>query len=239
MIEATQIRAIALDLDDTLWPMRPALVEAERALSAWLAQRAPATAALLTPQARAELRARVLAEHPQRAHDVSFLRRESLRLAMRAGGDAADLADEAFEVFLAARQRVSVYEDVVPVLRRWSARYRLVAISNGNADIARVGLGEFFVAQVSAHAVGFGKPDARIFLEACRRLGVEPGVVLHAGDDVELDVRAARRAGLQAAWIRRPDLAAAKPAAGPEDDATPVFDSLAALDAWLHPDSDS
>ncbi len=228
----TPIRAIALDLDDTLWPMRPALLGAERALTDWLARHAPRTAAHLTPQARGEIRARLLAEHPQRAHDVSFLRRESLRVALDASGEDAGLADEAFEVFLAARQRVALYDDVVPVLARWALRYRLVAISNGNADLARVGLGAYFVAHVAAHEIGFGKPDARIFLEACRRVAAQPAAVLHLGDDPELDVRAARSAGLQAAWIRRPDLA---PAGQAEPVGEPVFDSLLAVDAALHP----
>lgn len=231
---ATPIRAIALDLDDTLWPMRPALLGAERALGEWLARHAPRTAAQLTPQARGEIRARLVAAHPQRAHDVSFLRREALRVALQASGEDAGLADEAFAVFLAARQRVELYEDVVPVLARWAVRYRLVAVSNGNADLARVGLSEYFVAHVAAHEVGFGKPDPRIYLEACRRVGEEPGAVLHLGDDLELDVRGARSAGLQAAWIRRPDLAPAQRV----DPTQPVFDSLLAVDAALHPRTD-
>ena len=47
---------------------------------------------------------------------------------------------------------------------------------------------------------------ARIFHAACDALGVEPGATLHIGDDLELDVLAARRAGLHAAWLLRPEL---------------------------------
>jgi putative hydrolase of the HAD superfamily len=227
------ILAITLDLDDTLWPVRPALVHAETVLAQWLAERAPRTALRLTPENRREIRAQLLAEHPQRAHDMSFLRREALRRALVAAGDDGDLAEPAFDAFLAARQQVTLYQDVVPVLSRWAQRYRLVAVSNGNADIARIGLGEYFTASVSAHEVGFGKPDPRIFLEACRRAGADPGQVLHVGDDLDLDVRAAQGAGLQAAWIRRADLARAQdPAAGAS---LQGFDSLQALDVHLHP----
>jgi len=234
MTPAPPILAITLDLDDTLWPMRPALVEAERALAAWVGERAPLAAAQLTAQARAALRARLLVEHPQRAHDVSFLRRESLRLAMRACGEDPALADEGFEVFLAARQRVSLYPDVLPVLAAWAQRYRLIAVSNGNADVARIGLARYFAASVSAHEVGFAKPDVRMFHEACARAGVDPGSALHVGDDLDLDVRAAVAAGLRAVWVRRPDLGGAQ---DPGEAAPQAFESLRAVDAFLHPDT--
>lgn len=234
MTALTPIRAITLDLDDTLWPMRPALVEAERALAAWLCERAPRTAAHLTTEIRAELRARLLERHPQRSHDLSFLRREALRLAMTACGEDPVLADEGFEVFLAARQRVSLYPDVLPVLAAWAVRYRLIAVSNGNADVTRVGLARYFAAAVSAHQVGFAKPDARIFREACDRAGVDPAATLHVGDDLELDVRAAQAAGLRAVWVRRPDLGGAQPHG---EDTPRAFDSLHAVDAFLHRDA--
>ncbi len=235
MFSARTIRAITLDLDDTLWPVRPALAHAETVLAGWLADRAPRTAAHLSAETRREIRAGLLAEHPERAHDMSFLRREALRRALVATGEDGDLAEPAFEAFLAARQRVVLYEDVVPVLAAWSRRYRLVAVSNGNADIARIGIGGYFAASVSAHEVGCAKPDPRIFLEACRRAGTDPAATLHVGDDLELDVRAARAAGLQAAWIRRPDLAQVRPAGPPRDADAEPFESMGALDAHLHP----
>jgi putative hydrolase of the HAD superfamily len=228
--------AITLDLDDTLWPVKPALIHAERTLSAWLAERAPATAAWMTPDNRRMVREALLAGHPDRAHDVSFMRRESLRRALAAAGDDEALAGPAFEAFLEARQCVTLYDDVEPVLAAWARRYRLVAVSNGNADVGRIGLGSYFAASVSAHELGFGKPDPRIYLEACRRAGARPEEVLHVGDDLHLDVHAARDAGLRSAWVRRPDLPkpAAPAAAGRQ--APEAFDSLQALDAFLHPD---
>jgi putative hydrolase of the HAD superfamily len=40
-----RIRALTLDLDDTLWPVWPAIQRAEAALHGWLLRHAPATAA--------------------------------------------------------------------------------------------------------------------------------------------------------------------------------------------------
>ena len=40
------VRAITLDLDDTIWPIAPVIVRAENALGAWLREHAPRTAEL-------------------------------------------------------------------------------------------------------------------------------------------------------------------------------------------------
>ncbi len=232
-----EILAITLDLDDTLWPVRPTLVAAEAQLARWLAANAPATAAGFDARRRASLRERLLERHPDRAHDMSFLRREGLRLALTEAGEDPRMADAAFEVFLAARQAVEPYPDVEAVLGRWARRYRLVAVSNGNADIGRIACGRHFSAAISAHEIGFAKPDPRVFAAACEVAGAPPARCLHIGDDWHLDVAAARAAGLQAAWVRRPEFADRPTPAESRDDPGPVFDSLAGVDRWLHPDA--
>lgn len=204
-------RAITLDLDDTLWPMLPVLKYAERELSDWLARHAPATAARLDPDTRVALRQAVVADHPQRAHDVGFLRHELLRRALLAAGDDPALADSAFQVFFEARQKVQLYDDVVPMLERWSARMPLVALTNGNADLDRIGLAKYFTGIVSAHELGCAKPDARAFHAACQLAGAAPAETLHVGDDLRLDVEGAQAAGLQAMWLLRPDIAERHP----------------------------
>lgn len=229
------IEAITLDLDDTLWPVMPTLLKAEETLANWLARHTPATASSFTTQNRQRIRQQLLADHPEHAHDMSWLRHQMLRRAMLEAGDTASLADTAFEIFLSARQQVTLYPDVAPVLARWAQRYRLIAVTNGNADIDAVGLGSYFVGCVSAHRIGFSKPDPRMFHEACRQAGAAPSATLHIGDDWLLDVRAARDAGLQAAWLKRPDLkhpSAAQAAVAVE---ALAFENLHTMDEHLHP----
>ena len=216
MLNPAKIRAISLDLDDTLWPIWPTIERAERALADWLASHAPRTSAMLaTPAALREIRAQVGQQRPDLAHDLSALRRESIRIALARAGDDPQLAQPAFEVFFAERQRVDLFPDVLPALEFLAARYPLVSLSNGNADLERVGLARYFRAAVSAGALGIAKPDARIFHEAAAQAGVAPHEVLHVGDDTVLDVLGARRAGMQAAWANRHQ------AAWPHDDEVP------------------
>ena len=198
------IRAITLDLDDTLWPIWPTIERAERVLLQWLQTHAPATAqALRTPEAVRAVRNEIGGLRPDLAHDLNGLRRESIRLALTRAGDDHTLAEAAFEVFFAERQRVELFDDVLPALEFLAARWPIVALSNGTADVHVVGLGRFFHASVSAHRVGFAKPDARIFDLAAKAAGVPAHSVLHIGDDAMLDVKAAMDAGMLAVWLNR------------------------------------
>ncbi len=204
----TATRVISLDLDDTLWPVAPAIAAAERRLLEWLHENHPRAAAGHDLESMRALRAEAAARHPQRAHDLTFLRRFALERQFEAtgyppGGERDAAVDAAFEEFHAARNRVCLYADARPALVRLRARFRLYALSNGNADLARCGVADLFDGHVTARSAGAAKPDARIFGELLRAAGVTPDAVLHVGDDPLADVVGALRAGLGAVWLNR------------------------------------
>ena len=204
MLDITRIKAISLDLDDTLWPVLPTIERAEKLLHQWLVEHAPMAAALFSsPEALREIRDYMRANKPELKHDLSAIRRESIRLALYRAGEDPLLADEAFEVFFAERQRVTLFQDARPALEFLSARFPLVSISNGNADLQRVGVAGFFRASISAREFGVGKPDPRIFHAAAGAVEVAVEQVVHVGDDTTLDMLGALNAGMQAAWVNR------------------------------------
>ncbi|MEJ8856488.1 HAD-IA family hydrolase [Variovorax robiniae] len=203
-LDVKRIAGITLDLDDTLWPIWPTIEYAERTLHKWLEAEAPKTAAmLLTPGVMRELREATEKERSDLAHDMSLMRLESIRAALKRAGEDPALAEPAFDAFFAARQRVKLYDDALPALRWLSERYPLVAISNGNADIHLTGVGRWFRTAFSARSFGSGKPQAPIFRAAAASIGLLPRDILHVGDDAELDVVGALNAGMQAAWLVR------------------------------------
>ncbi len=204
MLDLSRIRAITLDLDDTLWPVWPTIRQAEQTLQSWLAQHAPATARYLAdPQVLHEVRARVSLDSPHMAHDLSWQRHEAIRRALTHAGDDPALAGPAFEVFFEQRHRVSLYEDALPALQALARKFPVVAVSNGNADVHRVGIGAHFHGSVSARDVGVGKPHPRIFEVAAACAGVAMHEVLHIGDDAALDVLGACAVGMQTVWVNR------------------------------------
>lgn len=206
MLDLSKIKAISLDLDDTLWPIWPTIERAERALHHWMVEHTPMAAALFSsPVALREIRDYMMANRPDLKHDLSAVRRESIRLALYRAGESPLLAEQAFEVFFAARQQVDLFEDALPALEFLANRYPLVSLSNGNADVTRVGLGTYFKASISAREFGVGKPDPRIFHAAAGAVDTTPEHVLHLGDDATLDALGALNAGMQAGWINRAD----------------------------------
>jgi putative hydrolase of the HAD superfamily len=78
-----------------------------------------------------------------------------------------------------------------------------VVVSNGNADVHRIGIGAHFAAVVNARSAGFAQPDRRIFEAACAAVELPAHRVLHVGDDPDLDVRGALAAGMACVWINR------------------------------------
>ncbi len=61
----------------------------------------------------------------------------------------------------------------------------------------REGVLGYFDATIFSDEIGYGKPDARIFLTAAKRLGLPPSDILHVGDNIENDVRGAQSAGMK------------------------------------------
>jgi HAD superfamily hydrolase (TIGR01549 family) len=197
------IRALTLDLDDTLWPVWPAIERAEIAVQEWLAEHAPRTARGFPLERMRHLRDAVARDNPGLAHDFTAQRKLALATALRESGEDEALCEAAFAVFVTLRNRVELFPDVPEALARLSARFPIAALTNGNADLARIGLRPHFAFQLGAREHGVAKPHASIFHAACERLDCAPHQVLHIGDDPEADVRGARRAGLRCAFIDR------------------------------------
>lgn len=208
MLNLKTVKAITIDLDDTLWPVWPAIERAEKALENWMSQRAPMAAALFAnPNTRLELREHVARVRPELKHNLSAIRREAIRLALYRSGENPLLAEQAFEVFFAERNRVVFFEDALLSLAFLAERFPVVALSNGNADIERIGIKAYFRAGINAQEFGIGKPDPRIFHAAAGAVDTDPAHVLHIGDDPRLDVLGALNAGMQAVWLNRTDAA--------------------------------
>ncbi len=197
------ILALTLDLDDTLWPVLPALERADQAVDSWLRQHHPDVARAWPIAAMRELRMQVAAERLDLAHDFTTQRQLTLQQAFAACGVDDAPIEALWEIYFAARNSVELYPDSLPALQRITARWPLASLTNGNADLQRIGIHAHFAHHICARDSGVAKPDPRIFLAAAERLGVAPEQILHVGDDPAMDMAGARDAGLRTAWINR------------------------------------
>jgi putative hydrolase of the HAD superfamily len=198
-----QVKAICLDLDDTLWDLGPVIGRAELADYGWFDRHYPRITELFSVEDMRALRQAVEADFPGREHDLPLLRRATFARIARDAGYGEELAETAFATFQRVRNDVTPYADVHPALARLARRAPLVALTNGTADLGVIGMRHYFTAVLTAGEVGAAKPDARAFAAVCERLALRPAQVVHAGDHPEKDVAAARAAGMAAVWVDR------------------------------------
>lgn len=100
------------------------------------------------------------------------------------------------------------YPDVVPVVRSLrDVGLKTGIISNWDRRltslIGGLGLGELFDIVVSSADVGLRKPDPRVFMLACERLGVAPEEAVHVGDHHYADILGARAVGMMPVLVVR------------------------------------
>jgi putative hydrolase of the HAD superfamily len=204
------LRGVLLDLDDTLLDHHGAV---GAALSAWLptlgVPATPATRTLWDDIAETHLKA-------WRERRVTF--REQRRRRLRDFLPAVDLRyaetelDTIFEGFLHAYESAwRPFPDVPAALTAVSAAgLRIAVLTNGtteqqNHKLRRTGLAGRVGPVWTVDELGVAKPDPEAFRRACARWELPPATVLSVGDNHELDVLAARAAGLQAAHLDRRD----------------------------------
>jgi putative hydrolase of the HAD superfamily len=200
------IKVIAFDLDDTLWATKPTILRAEKKLNEWLKSTVPQLKH--TSESMRELRSTITDREPDLKKKITELRRRiiehALELSKVSSSEATEISHQAIEVFLVARNQVEFFDGSLSTLKHLSTKYMLGALSNGNADIKRIGLENYFSFAFSAEQVGSPKPALDLFHAALKHTDIQPSEMVYVGDDPILDVDAANRAGLHSVWLRSP-----------------------------------
>lgn len=209
-----QIHAMSFDLDDTLYANAPVIAAAEAAMLTCLQRHQPH----LTHNDSQywQLQRKLVAAHtPDRCHDVTTWRLIAVEQGLQAQGiahcEAAELAELAVDAFLQVRTNVTIASNIRHLLEQLATQWPLVAITNGNADVTRMGLGHCFVLSLRAGPSGRMKPYPDMFIRAANSLGIPSSNMLHVGDHVRSDVLGALNAGCMAAWLNPPSNAQRQP----------------------------
>ncbi len=136
----------------------PVIEFAEESLFAWLEQKYPRITRRYNRDEMVVLRKQFMQDNPGYAIKLTLMRQEFLRLLARESDYDADIvAEQGFDVFFHARQQVTFYDDVLPCLQRLKQSYRLGSVSNGNASVEHVGLGDMIEHSVSAADINVAK----------------------------------------------------------------------------------
>jgi putative hydrolase of the HAD superfamily len=201
VIAGERIECITFDLDDTLWLCEPVIHNAEFVFYTWLEQHFPKIVQDFDIPGLSHHRRELFADFPDMSHDFSWLRKRWLEQLAKDYGYSARLVDDGFEVFLEARNDVTLFEGATTLLEQVGQRYCIGSITNGNADVHRIGIGQYFDFSVTASGAGASKPSPIIFEAAAEQAGIDPSNILHIGDDPVRDMRGAAKAGMKTLWI--------------------------------------
>lgn len=198
------IKAMTFDLDDTLYDNYPVIVRMEQELLSWLKQTHPAVSHMEKPD-WLRVKKRVVLQSPELKSDVTLWRFVQLKQAFLDVGydhlQAQFAAEEGLQVALDWRSRFDVPQQSLDVLTQLGEKIPLVAITNGNVDLDKVGLTPYFQRVLKAGPDGLAKPAQDMFTKAQQILGLPAENILHVGDHIVTDVHGAKTAGFAACWF--------------------------------------
>ena len=128
------------------------------------------------------------------------------------------------------REELPLFPGAVAAVERLAAHCPLAVASSSNRELIDLvlelsGLDRQFPVTVSSEEVARGKPAPDVYLEAARRLGVEPGRCA-AIEDSENGIRSAKAAGMRVLAIPNPQFPPAAEALAQADDMLESLDEL-------------
>ncbi|MBI4496759.1 MAG: HAD family hydrolase [Chloroflexi bacterium] len=203
------LRAVFLDLDDTLCDYRGSVDAAATAIFDQAVRRYPhLSRERLRRHFDHILEDYLAATLGQNAPFLSRFERIRQTLLLEQVEDdafAQELADHYHRLRL---DTLTLFPDARATLEALKGRWPLVLVTNGSSDlqrqaIARLGIGGYFAHILVSQEVGADKPNPAIFQRALDAAGCRPHEALHVGDAVRSDVAGARAARVPVAWLNR------------------------------------
>lgn len=201
--KSREICVLSFDLDDTLWPCMPTILHAENMLYQWLVENVSEITNCYDINQLREKRRQLFNDYPELKFDLSKLRIRSFEVLAQEFELNENWIKPAFDVFYEARQQVSLFDDVKPVLDELTKNYQLASLTNGNADTVKTGIDHWFDYTLNSAFVGKMKSEPDIYRQIQYLANIDAPQMVHIGDDPLHDVSGAQAAGVFAVWLNR------------------------------------
>jgi len=191
------IKAIAFDLDDTLFP------EVEFVYSGYKA---------VADEVERQLGFTIYRDMVEQFE--SGFRGDVMTPALRKYDPSIEesYVQQLVQVYRGHQPNISPFPEVRQLLNSLKDKFRLALISDGYLEVQKrklqaLDLAEYFDAVVFSDQWGrdYWKPHTRPFEECARLLTVEPLEIIYVGDNPRKDFHGARILGMHTARVRRPD----------------------------------
>ena len=202
----TRPLAIGFDLDDTLYDNGPVLRQAEQKLQQFLSQHYSKTNQYAFYD-WLQIRNELVAQQPTLRHEISLCRQYAIEQGLLQLGYSARQSkqgsEDALAEFLYWRNQVDISEHTLAVLEQLAKKCRLFVITNGNADINKLGLRKYFNFALNPNSTLLMKPAPDLFQLAQNKLQLNSSDILYVGDHPVSDVVGANNAGWQSCWLNQ------------------------------------
>ncbi|MDA0150330.1 5-amino-6-(5-phospho-D-ribitylamino)uracil phosphatase YigB [Vibrio sp. LaRot3] len=198
------IKAMSFDLDDTLYDNRPVIKQLTREVTELFHQHHPISVTR-SEQWWLDVKRETAQQDPWLLNDLALWRQRSTEQGLITLGYSPEQAKQAaadlMEVVLQLRSDFEVPKQTHTVMAQLASKMPLVAITNGNVDLQRIGIDGYFDVVLKSGRDGYAKPHADMFDKAASHLSLPPHQILHVGDHLITDVAGAKRNGFQACWF--------------------------------------
>ena len=153
---------------------------------------------------------KLLEKRENLANNLSKLRELSLvELGIRSGykkEEAEIMSKESFKVYFSGRNDVKLYQGTEKTLKRLKEKYTLGVITNGNANLKKIGINHYFSFNISAENMNVSKPDPKFFEAAVAETSLNAHEICHVGDNPINDVQGSLNVGMKAIWFNKKKL---------------------------------
>jgi HAD superfamily hydrolase (TIGR01549 family) len=208
-VQKMSIKYISFDLDDTFWDVMPTIYRAEDLTSSWIKENYPGADKIIQSTNMMDLRNKLLKEDPSLLVKISDLRTKMFyEVGLLAGYNKEEsnkLSKNAFNIFIEARNDVKLFEGVRETLESLNQNYSLGVITNGNADLKKIGIDHLFSHIFSSANSGAHKPDPKAFEILIEASGLKPEEICHVGDHPLNDIKGSLDCGMQPIWFKNKD----------------------------------
>ena len=199
------IKAVTIDVDDTLWDFKSVMRRGLQAAHDELTKLDPESARLLDIERMARIRLDVFDRLKGIETNLEKLRLEAFRESLASIGRPDNMiASRLNDIYFQNRfVDIGLYEDILPTLNALKSHFTLGILSNGNSYPDKCGLDGIFDFAVFSQDYEIEKPDPRLFEVAIEKAKCRPDELLHVGDSLESDIAGANTAGVKSAWLNR------------------------------------
>lgn len=209
LAQKKMLKLITFDLDDTLWDVRPTLINAEKKTREFIESKLGKLEWGSWEEFK-EIRKNLIKTDASYEYDVGKLRKKLLLMKIEeklgATEEAKKLAENAFEIFYIERNKVNFFKGVIEALSELASEFKLASLTNGNACIKTIGLDNIFEFNVSSVDVKSNKPNSSHFEKALQLTGFTKNEMLHIGDHQVNDMLAAHNFGVKHLWFNPDNL---------------------------------